>query len=275
MIALALFILGVFLLVAENLRRTIDLWQGSSKVTLYFKDNVTQADIAAVEAHLAKSAFFAKRTFVSSDEAFARFKKHFASLSSVVDQLDHNPFPPSFEVEVSEAIIDNPGFDDAINRLRAMRVVDEVQFDWVWISKVESMINLLNLGGLIAGGILAVAAAFTTANVIRLSLILYREEISIMRLVGANESTIRGPFLLQGLLQGTIGSAVALSLLYIAFAAGRAIVRSSPSFVWDVFFVTFLPWQKLAYLALGGMLAGLIGSWMSLSEFGEDDFAKT
>ena len=64
----------------------------------------------------------------------------------------------------------------------------------------------MNIAGIIAGGILAIAAAFTIANVIRLTMLLYREEIDIMRLVGATERMIRGPFLIEGILQGFIGA---------------------------------------------------------------------
>jgi cell division transport system permease protein len=271
MITIALFILGVFLLVAENMQRSVEVWEGTAKVSVYLKPEATDEGIAQVDAALAKNPMFIKRSFVSREKALERFRAHFSSLTSVVDQLDENPFPPSFEVDVTEATIDDARFNDGVRAIRSLSAVDDVQFDWQWIAKVKGIVRLLMLIGLIAGGILAVAAAFTTANVIRLSMILYREEISIMRLVGASERMIRGPFLLQGFLQGTIGGLVAVAMLFGAFVAGRAAVQSTPSVLWDFIFVTFLPWTKLAYVILGGMFAGLLGSWMSLSEFSGDE----
>ncbi len=130
--------------------------------------------------------------------------------------------------------------------------------------------SLINVAGLIAGGILAMAAAFTIANVIRLTMMLYREEIDIMRLVGATERIIRGPFLVEGILQGTIGGLFAVGLLYASFYAARHFLAPSASLLWGFLFVGFLPWQKLAALVGGGMLAGWIGSWLSVRESSEE-----
>lgn len=271
MITIALFILGVFLLVAENLRRSVEAWEGTAKISVYLKTDATEEAIAQVDDELSSSPMFAKRTYITREKALERFRAHFASLTGVVDQIDENPFPPSFEIDVSDATINDPRFDDRISLLRALPAVDDVQFDWQWIAKVKGIVSILTMIGLVAGGILAVAAAFTTANVIRLSMILYREEISIMRLVGASERMIRGPFLLQGFLQGTIGALLAIGLLFGAFVGGRAAVESTPSILWDFVFVTFLPWTKLVYVLAGGMLAGLLGSWLSLAEFSGDE----
>src|ERR1043166_3289745 len=94
----------------------------------------------------------------------------------------------------------------------------------------------------------------------------YREEIEIMRLVGATERIIRGPFLLEGILQGTIGGAVAVGLLFAAFALTRRTIAAPQSLLWSFLFSGFLTWQKIAALILGGTVAGWIGSWLSVRE---------
>ena len=93
-------------------------------------------------------------------------------------------------------------------------------------SLLRRVVNVINIAGLVAGGILAIAAAFTIANVIRLTMMLYREEIEIMRLVGATERIIRGPFLIEGFLQGTIGGLLAVVLLFASYETARR--RVSP-----------------------------------------------
>jgi cell division transport system permease protein len=271
MVAIALFTVGVFLLIAENLNKTVDLWQGAARVSVYIRIEATDAQVKAVDQYLASRAFFNQRKFVTREEAMNRFKSHFSSLANVAGQLDSNPFPPSFEIRVNDSQIQNRTFDDEIAKVRRLDGVEDVQFDWQWIAKVKNIIRVLNLIGLIVGGILALAAAFTTANVIRLSMVLYREEISIMRLVGATEGMVRGPFLLQGVIQGTLGAILAVGLLFGVFEGGKWAVQNSPSVLWDFFFVSFLPWQKISYLLLGGMLAGILGSWFSLSDFGSDE----
>ena len=95
--------------------------------------------------------------------------------------------------------------------------------------RLKRVVNVVNLVGIVAGAILALAAAFTIANVIRLTMMLYREEIAIMRLVGATERIIRGPFLIEGLLQGTFGALLALLLLFGGFEAARFQRSNIPS----------------------------------------------
>jgi cell division transport system permease protein len=131
-------------------------------------------------------------------------------------------------------------------------------------------VHLVNLVGIVAGGVLAIAAAFTIANVIRLTMMLYREEIQIMRLVGATERIIRGPFLIEGFLQGLIGGILAVILLFTLFVSIRQFLAPSSSLLWGFLFAGFLPWQKLAALVVGGMAAGTIGSWLSVRETSEE-----
>jgi cell division transport system permease protein len=270
MIAISLFIVGAFLLVAENLGRAVAQAGGKSRVNIYLTTDATPQQIAAVDAWLAVHREFAGRRFVSKEVALARFRQYFANLSDVVGQLDENPFPASFECEIAPAVAQSPAFAQQAKELRAISGIDEVQFDWEWVEKLKKLINLVNIAGLIAGGVLAIAAAFTIANVIRLTMLLYREEIDIMRLVGATERMIRGPFLIEGILQGFIGAAVAIALLFAAFLSGRHFLAPRYSLLWSFLFNGFLPWRKLLALLAGGTLAGYLGSWLSVRESGEE-----
>lgn len=270
MIAIALLIVGSFLLVAENLGRAVAQAEGRSRVDIYLRVDATPQQIAAVDTWLASHRDFAGRRFVSKEAALARFRQSFSNLSEVVGQLGENPFPASFECEVPPALAQSPAFASQAAELRGLVGVEQVQFDWEWIEKLKKLINLVNLAGLVAGGLLAVAAAFTIANVIRLTMMLYREEIDIMRLVGATERMIRGPFLIEGILQGLIGAVVSIAVLLAAFLAGRHFLAPRDSLLWGFLFKGFLPWQKLLALLAGGILAGYLGSWLSVRESGEE-----
>lgn len=266
MIAISLLIVGIFMLVAENLEHTVEQWQGRSRVNVYFAPEASDAQIAAVRAHLGSRGELARHRFVTREEALQRFREYFSSVSNLVSQLDENPFPPSFEIEVRPEFIESKAFNEEMAAVRALPGVEHVQFDWDWLARMRRLVDVINLAGLIAGGILAIAAAFTIANVIRLTMMLYREEIDIMRLVGATERLIRGPFLVEGILQGTFGGMVAVGLLYGAFLAVRNTLDPSQSLFFGFLVGTFLPWQKLALLVVGGTLAGWFGSWLSVRE---------
>lgn len=269
MITISLLLVGCFLLVAENLSRAAEEWQGKSRVIVYMNAEASPQQIAAVDRYLASQRELAGRRFVTREQALVKFKTYFANLADVVGQLDDNPFPPSFEVDVPPALAQSRRFLQQMTAVGAMAGVDQVQYDWQWIERLRRLVRVINIAGLVAGGVLAIAAAFTIANVIRLTMMLYREEIEIMRLVGATERIIRGPFLIEGFLQGMIGALLAVGLLYALFEASRRALAPSSSIVWSFLFRGFLPWQKVAALLAGGMLAGWFGSWLSVRERGE------
>ncbi|HYH08926.1 MAG TPA: permease-like cell division protein FtsX [Thermoanaerobaculia bacterium] len=270
MIAISLLIVGSFLLVAENLGRAAEEWQGRSRVVVYLESDATPQQAQAVEQFLASKPELAKKRYVSREEALARFRRWFANLSEVVGQLDENPFPPSYEIDVEPRLAQAASFHRNIAALKAMPGVDQVQHDWEWIARLRRVVSVINIAGLVAGGILAVAAAFTIANVIRLTMMLYREEIEIMRLVGATERIIRGPFIIEGFLQGLIGGVLSIVLLYAAYEAAKRSLASTTSVMWGFLFTGFLPWQKIAALIAGGMMAGWFGSWLSVRERREE-----
>ena len=91
-----------------------------------------------------------------------------------------------------------------------------------------------------------------------------------MRLVGATERIIRGPFVIEGLLQGTLGAILAVAMLFGGFEAARRFIAPSNALLWSFLFNGFLPWQKIAALFAAGMLAGSLGSWLSVRESGEE-----
>lgn len=266
MIAISLFILGACLLIAENLERAVERWQGKSRATVYFDSEATPDQLHGVDTFLAQHSDLRSRRFITREQALARFKSMFTNLNDVVDQLDENPFPASFEIDVAPQAMQSRTFADEIGALRKLPGVDDVQFDWQWLTRLRHLVDIVNIAGLVAGGILAIAAAFTIANVIRLTMLMYREEIEIMRLVGATERIIRGPFLLEGIIQGTIGGAVAVGLLFGVFVLTRRAIAAPQSLLWSFLLSGFLTWQKTAALIAGGTLAGWIGSWLSVRE---------
>jgi cell division transport system permease protein len=270
MIAISLLILGAFLLLSENLSRAVTRWQGSSRVTVYLDADATPAQVHDVDAFLATHRDFGARRLVTKEQALARFRSYFTNLNEVVGELDENPFPASFECDVTPRVAQSPAFARALADLRAITGVDQVQSDWDWVRRLRRLVDVVNVAGFVAGGILAIAAAFTIANVIRLTMMLYREEIEIMRLVGATERIIRGPFLIEGLLQGTIGALVAVALLFGSYEIARRLLPPASSLLWGFLFAGFLPWQKILALIAGGMLAGWLGSWISVRERTEE-----
>jgi cell division transport system permease protein len=272
MIATALTIPGVFLLVSHNLASAIDEQTGSTRLIVYFEPEASEDDIAAVGDFLATSPIFTSHRLVSPEEAAARFVETFPNLREVVADLDENPLPASYEVDVPEERIDTRDFFDRVGTLRRMSGVEDLQFNWEWIGRLRKIIRLVRLAGLGVGVVLGFAAAFMIANVIRLTMIMYREEIGIMRLVGATESIVRTPFLVEGLLQGIIGGIVTVGVLAALFYGGRQLLDPADALLLNSLFVRFLSPAALGGLVAGGAAAGLLGGWIAVRGSRDEGF---
>jgi cell division transport system permease protein len=153
-------------------------------------------------------------------------------------------------------------FEAWVRAIRAQPAVAMVDDDRDWVRQVEGVLELIGGVGLAIVGVLMVAAIFTIASIIRLTAYLYRDEIGIMRLVGATELFIRGPFYVEGMLQGLLGGAAAVAGLYGAYLL---LLPHAPR-NWLATAVTgsFLPGPQQARLVARGALAGLAGAVVSL-----------
>jgi cell division transport system permease protein len=264
-IALALFVLGGFLIVTANLDRLGAEWGSSAEMSVYLRDDVTPAEQHAVESALAPSALIAAREYVSKETALSRFRQTFSDLAGSVDSLGDNPLPVSFEVRLNPGPAAGEALDALGARLREMNGVADVRYDRQWLSRLMSAIAIVRGIGLMLGAVLTVAAALTVASVVRLALHARREELDIMQLVGAPGVYVRGPFVMEGVIQGGLGAIVALVVLAAAFFALRGRYLAPLAAAVNLSRVRFLPLELAVLLVVGGMavgcLGGLVAAW--------------
>jgi cell division transport system permease protein len=262
-IALALFVLGGFLLVTANLEQLGDQWSNSAEMSVYLKDDVNAAQQTAIEQLLAPGQTVAQREFVSKAEALNRFRRTFGDLSAAADGLGDNPLPASYEVQLRDG--STARVDDLAGRLRQLPGVADVRYDRRWLDRLMAAVTIIRGIGLLLGSVLTIAAALTVANVVRLALYARRDEIDIMELVGAPQAFIRGPFVMEGVLQGGAGALVALAALGVGFLVLRARYLAPFASVVNVASIRFLPLELCLFLVVGGMavgcLGGLVAAW--------------
>jgi len=264
-IALALFVLGGFLAVTANLERLGVEWSNSAELSVYHKDDITPAERKTVEAAIAPGELVATHEYVSKAEALTRFKQTFGDLAGAIDGVGGNPLPASLEVRLRPGPGVSSGVDALAARLRTMAGVADVRYDRQWLTRVLSAINVIRGIGLVLGSVLTIAAALTVANVVRLALYARREELDIMNLVGAPQAYVRGPFVMEGVLQGGLGAVVALLALGGAFVALRARYLLPLASAPKISSIHFLPVGLCVVLLAGGMavgwLGGLLAAW--------------
>ncbi len=261
-IALSLFLGGVFLLVSGNLRQLIEVWKRESKIVVYLQAEVGVEDSEELTRRLEDAPWTLGIELITAGAAHDRFRKAFPSLSDLLEGWDEDPLPASLEVEVDWPRIDDRRMLDGwIEELRQERAVSTIDDDRDWLGQLETVVYALEALGLVVGLILLATAIFTISSVIRLTAYLYRDEIAVMRMVGATEFFIRGPFYMEGLLQGLAGGFIAtITLAGIhAFAIDRWAEAALSLLVTE-----FLDSGELLALIGGGGLAGLVGAVASL-----------
>jgi cell division transport system permease protein len=258
-IAVSVLLGGVFLLASRNVMDSIQRWRSEMRVVIYLRP---QADLNRLAAEAGGAPWVASAKAVSSKDARERFREIFPSLSGLVEGWDEEPLPASIEVALRDPSARSPEVRAWIDGWRARPEVEMVDDDREWLGQLETLVAVgRGIGLALAGGLLG-AAVFTIASVIRLAAYLHQEEISILRLVGATEFYIRGPFYAEGLLQGLIGGGVAMGALYGLYRLAEA--RKAASLVASVLTSGFLTPGQVACLVLLGGGAGLLGAVASL-----------
>lgn len=261
-IAVSVLLGGVFLLASRNVMESVQRWRSEMRVVIYLQPGRPPADLDRLAAEAGGAPWVASAKAVSPQDAKRRFHEIFPGLSGLVEGWDEEPLPASIEVALRDPAARSAEVRAWIDGWRARPEVEMVDDDREWLGQLETLVAVgRGIGLALAGGLLG-AAVFTIASVIRLAAYLHQEEISILRLVGATEFYIRGPFYAEGLLQGLIGGGIAMGALYGLFRLAEA--RKAASLVASVLTAGFLTPGQVACLVLLGGGAGLLGAVASL-----------
>ncbi len=266
-IAISLVMLGIFAGLSENLNVLLAGWSNRVQVTAYLADDSETADREKFEALLRSFAEVESYEFVNKEQAVERFRSYFPELEGLPAMLETNPLPASFEILISEGHRAPEQVHRFADKLASGPGIDGVDYDLLWIERLTAIIELVRVVGFFIGGAMVVAAIFTIFNVVKLTVYGRQDEIGIMRLVGATNTYIRGPFLVEGMLQGGLGGGLALGLLYLAHELLLREILSSSRLVLGTDWLTFLSPEAWVALFLGGMVVGLFGSALSVRRF--------
>jgi cell division transport system permease protein len=262
-IAATLLIFGGFLVVSANLEPLIEGWNAAAELSAYLTDDVTEAQRRAIDQRLVSSSVVASREYVSKAEALDRFTSDFDDLSGAVAGFDDNPFPASFEVRLRTEGVGADAIDALAEDLTEMGGVADVRYDRVWLERLSAAGTLLRALVVAFAAVLLVGVSLTVSSVVRLAFYARRDEIEIMRLVGAPGIYVRGPFLVEGIVQGGIGAGVALALLWLGFVYAQDRYGELIVGVLGLGPLRFLPSLVVLQLLLGGMAVGCVGGLLA------------
>jgi cell division transport system permease protein len=258
-IAIALFMVGLFVLVSANLQRVVDEWSRSAEFSVYLRDEATPPERDAVRRALAEHPAVAGIEAVSKEAALERFRRAFPELAPATASAPDNPFPASFEARLSSPAVNVAAVGKLAERIAAMPGVADVRYDRRWLDRLASFSGFVRYAGFILASVLVLAAGLTVTNVVRLALYARRDEVEIMELVGAPMAFIKGPFVCEGIIQGGIGAVLALAALRIVLGLATSRLAAAAAGMFDVPALRFIPAGSMALVVAGGMVVGCLG----------------
>jgi cell division transport system permease protein len=262
--AFTLSCFGVFLLLYWNLQGFVNTLQEDIKVIIYLQDSLPAAGVVDLQQRLKGEPEVAALAFVSKEQALADFRAQFPSESLLLQGLGENPLPASFVVTLAPRYRSSESVKRWTERLKAVPGVAQVQYSRDWIDNLGTVVGYVRVASVAVGSLLAAASVTIIANTIRLTVYARREEIEIMRLIGATNAFIKVPYLLEGAALGALGALLALALLRAGFEFFKLHLGMPDRFLGLTGNLGFFSLPVSLWLLGAGLLLGSVGSFVSL-----------
>ena len=264
-ISLSILITSAFILFFINTSEIINSWKKGLRIMAYLKDGLSHSEVDYLTQAIQALDGVQKLRYISKEEALIQLENQMEHQASLLENLTENPLPDSFEIRMTAAIESWQRIASLAAQIEKLNHIAEVEYGQQWIGRFIHLFNLFRLGGYAMGALFFMAAIFIVANTIRLVIYSRREEVEIMRLVGASDHFIKIPFYFEGLIQGALGAVTGLGILYLSFffIISNVDVDILPGFL-DL---KFLPVSTICAILLGSMLVGWLGCYISLKQF--------
>jgi cell division transport system permease protein len=247
MVGLALYVVGLFGLATYNLQLALSSVEERVEVAVYLRDDARQSEIDLVLTELAAIPEVRSVTFVSKRDALARAQVELPEFGELFSDLEVNPLPQSLEVELRPGSR-NPEVVEKVSQAALLfPFVEDARYGREWVDKLFTLRQIGAATTAVLGSAFALVAALIIGTALRIAVFARREEIYVMRLVGAKNGLIRRPFLLEGAMAGLLGGAIAWALTYATY-------RGVYSFLFEV------AWLPGVWVLLGLAAGGAFGA---------------
>ncbi len=246
-IAFSLFAFGLFALVAINTKDTLETIESKVEIRAFMADNTSDTTALTAAQDIKKFPEVLEVEYVNKEAALVKAK---ADLGEFADLFEPGILPASFDIRL------NPGFrtpqhvEAVANKLKVYDFIDDIRYGQEWIQKLYRLRMIATIVGAGLGLAFALVSIMIIGATIRMVVLARKNEIAIMRVVGATDGYIRMPFLLEGFIQGILGGLLALGLTYLTAVAVQRML----------FDIQFFDLRMSVIGVLSGALIGLLGS---------------
>ncbi|MFL5519601.1 MAG: cell division protein FtsX [Gemmatimonadales bacterium] len=263
-IAFSLFTLGLFGLVAINLREALRGIEERVEIVAFVFRGTPAETIALASQDIAAFPEVRSVAYVSEEQALARARSELVEFRDAYRDLQVNPLPASLAIRLKAGFRDAAHVAAVAERVKGFQFVEDVRYGRDWVERLDQLRGTSTIVGLLIGAAFALVAIVIIGVTIRLTILQRAREIAVMRVVGASNWFVRGPFLLEGIVKGLLGGVLALALAYLAYRLFRG--NGTGPLAGMVFFE---PQHMLALLVFGVVL-GLLGSVVSVGRHLQD-----
>lgn len=249
-VILTLYLCGIFALIVSNINRNTDVLEAAVEIKVFIEDGINQDQMDTLSAQVRSIEGVASIKFVSRAEGLELMSSKFGSSEEILAAIDTNPLPNSYtlKAESPEQVL------QIVEKVSRLPNVQDVRYGQGSIEKMFVFMNWTRTLGLGLMVLLGFSAVILISMNIRLSVEARKEEIQVMKYVGASNSFIVWPFILEGMLLGILGGGIACVLVLLSYNAVLNLILNSLNFL------TFVPLGEIALLLIGGML--LIGVFL-------------
>ncbi len=261
--ALSMLCVGLFFLIYVNIHEVVQSFEEEIRMNLYLDEGLSQDRIVILEQVILSYPEVGNVEFVSHRDAIEAYLERYPAEEALMTSLGEQALPASFVVSLAPTHRTVEGVTSLAKKMESVSGVGEVQYGQEWIQTFWWGNRLLMLIGSVVGATLALAAIAIVANTIRLTLFNRKHDIDILRLLGATEAFIRGPFLVEGVALGALGAGLSLILLKIIFES--FIYRVGDGFM-PGHTIAFLSPAALVGVVVCGASLGFVGAILSLRQ---------
>ncbi|HEY0808612.1 MAG TPA: permease-like cell division protein FtsX [Longimicrobiales bacterium] len=250
MIALSLLVVALFGLVTYNIRRELDLVEARVEIVAYLRDSADYATVRLAQQDIDKMPQVRETRYISRAQALEIARMELPEFRTLFAGLEGNPLPASIEVSLQPGQHGPEAVKAVADRIAAYQFVEQVNYGQDWLGPVYLLRRVAGVAAVVLGAAFALVAALIIGAAVRMAIFARRDEILIMRLVGATDGFVRRPFLIEGLITGLLGGALALGATYLIYNA------LTPR----VFKMEWLPDTWLAGIIIAGGVLGSLAS---------------
>ncbi len=264
-ITLILMLAGINLLVGHAFSQVLDGFRDKvSEISINVSDDTPLPNVYDFQQQLAADPRVTSVKFVTKDEALTQFKAD-PQNGVLAQQIDGNPLDAKLDVQVKN-LSDVAAIDAKARQWSGVDPTDPTNYQGDFINRMLQLSQWLGLAGVVLLVILLIVSVVIVMNTIRTAVYHRRKEIEVMKLVGATEWFVRGPFVIEGIMTGVVAAAIALALLVISYEPIVARFKSDVGFIplsYDPAFISSLATDLL----LAGALLGALGSYIGVRRY--------